>query len=113
MAIQKWSENITVVELVDDPDFTDDLTNLSEDLQQTPADVVMNFAAVSFVNSSNVAGLLRLRKQLIKDNRRLILSGLNPHVWGVFQVTGLEKVFENTNDISTAKATLQLLAEEK
>ena len=68
----------------------------------------MNFAAVGFINSSNVASLLRLRKQMILDQSRLVLCGVNTQVWGIFLVTGLDKIFELTNDIATALATLQL-----
>ncbi len=108
MAIQDWSENITVVELSDDPQFTDDLGGLMESLEDEPKDVVLNFAATGFINSSNVAKLLRLRKMMISSKRRLILCEVNTQVWGVFMVTGLDKIFEFTNDIATALATLQL-----
>jgi len=108
MAIQNWSDNITVVELADDPQFTEDLTNLMDRLEQQPSDVVLNFAAVSFINSSNIAKLLRLRKQMIGDQRGLMLCDVNTQVWGVFLVTGLDKIFDFTNDIATALATLQM-----
>jgi anti-anti-sigma factor len=108
MAIQKWSDKITVVELADDPQFTDELGTVTESLGEQPKDVVLNFAAVSFINSSNVARLLRLRKTVLLQQRRLILCAVNTQVWGVFLVTGLDKIFEFTNDISTALATIQL-----
>ena len=108
MAIQEWSETITVVELSDDPQFTDELDGLNDRLEAKPTDVVLNFAAVGFVNSSNIAKLLRLRKQMLLHSRRLIFCDVNTQVWGVFLVTGLDKIFEFTNDISTALATLQL-----
>jgi anti-anti-sigma factor len=108
MAIQKWSEKITVVELADDPQYNDELTALMESLETKPTDVVLNFAAVGFINSSNVAKLLRVRKMMITQGRRLILCDVNTQVWGVLLVTGLDKIFEFTNDISTALATLQL-----
>jgi anti-anti-sigma factor len=108
MAMQKWSENITVVELSDDPSFSDELVTLIDKVESEPSDVVLNLAAVSFVNSSNVARLLRLRKSLISADRRLMLCGVNTQVWGIFLVTGLDKIFTFTNDISTALATLQM-----
>jgi len=108
MAIQKWSEDITVAELADDPQFSDEIGTLVETLESAPRDVVLNFAAVGFVNSSNIAKLLRLRKLMITQKRRLVLCDVNTHVWGVFLVTGLDKIFEFTNDIATALATLQL-----
>ena len=113
MAIQKWSESITVVELGEDPQFSDELNSLTDSLEQAPSDVVLNMAAVGFINSSNVAKLLRLRKAILNTGRRLILCDANSQVWGVFLVTGLEKIFEFTNDVATALATLQLAGEAK
>ncbi len=108
MVIQNWSDDITVVELNDDPQFTDELNTLIENIEQNPTDVVLNFAAVTLINSSNVAKLLRLRKLMQKKERRLILSEVNTQVWGVFLVTGLDKIFDFTNDVSTALAKLQV-----
>jgi len=108
MAIQNWSEEITVVELANDPQFTDELNALMEALEAKPTNVLLNFAAVGFINSSNVAKLLRLRKLMMSRDRRLILCDVNTQVWGVFLVTGLDKIFEFTDDVSTALATLQL-----
>ncbi|MCK4601175.1 MAG: STAS domain-containing protein [Phycisphaerae bacterium] len=113
MGIQNWSENINVVELADDPQFSDELTSLLDGLEKKPVDVVLNFSAVSFINSSNIAKLLRLRKTMITSQRHLILCGVNTQVWGVFLVTGLDNIFEFTNDIATALATLQLAGEKE
>ena len=108
MAIQNWSDQIAVVELADDPQLTDELTTVTESLEGRPRHVVLNFAAVGFINSSNVAKLLRLRKTMMGLQRKLILCEVNTQVWGVFLVTGLDKIFNFTNDISTALASLQL-----
>ncbi len=108
MSIQNWSDEITVVELTDDPQFTDELEAVTDQLEADPTDVVLNFAAVSFINSSNIAKLLRLRKLMITNRKRLIFCDVNTHVWGVFLVTGLEKIFHFTDDIATALATLQM-----
>jgi anti-anti-sigma factor len=108
MAIQNWSDEITVVELADDPQFTDELNAVTDALDAEPKHIVLNFAAVGFINSSNVAKLLRLRKTIYQKQRKLILCEVNTQVWGVFLVTGLDKIFEFTNDISTALASLQL-----
>jgi len=113
MSTQKWSDEITVAELGDDPSFSDDLVSLLDSTQAEPADLVLNFAAVSFVNSSNVAKLLRLRKQISSAGKRLVLCGVNTQVWGIFLVTGLDKIFDFTNDISTALTTLQVGKAEK
>ena len=108
MAIQNWSDEIIVVELADDPHFSDELVSVTEVMESEPKNVVLNFAAVGFINSSNVAKLLRLRKTVSRTQRKLILCEVNTQVWGVFLVTGLDKIFAFTNDISTALASLQL-----
>ncbi len=113
MAIQDWSDEIIVVDLGDDPLFTDELTGLIERLEDKPSNVAVNFAAVSFINSSNIAKLLRLRKTMLAIKCRMVMCGVNADVWGVFVVTGLDKIFRFTDDISTALATLQLTGEEK
>ena len=112
MTIQKWSDKITVVELNEDPQFTDELSSLIDGLSKKPVHVILNFMAVGFINSSNIAKLLRARKETLAHHRRIILSGVNTQVWGVFLVTGLDKVFEFTNDVATALASLQMEAGE-
>ena len=111
MAIQNWSDDITVAELADDPQFTDELSALIENIEEKPNSVVLNFAAVGFINSSNIAKLLRLRKIMAISKRQLLLCDVNAQVWSIFQVTGLDKIFEFTNDIATALATLQMSGE--
>jgi anti-anti-sigma factor len=108
MTIQNWSEDIVLAELADEPAFTEDLNALTDAVEQQPRDVVLNFQAVDFLNSSNIAKLLKLRKVLVNADKRLMLCGINTQVWGVFLVTGLDKIFEYTDDTATALATLQL-----
>ncbi|MHC4562548.1 MAG: STAS domain-containing protein [Planctomycetota bacterium] len=108
MAIERWSDDITLLHLTDHPQLADDLNALLEQLETQPSDCVLNFAAVSFINSSDVAKLLRLRKMTTAASRRLLLCDVNRHVWGIFQVTGLDKIFEFTNDVATALASVQI-----
>ena len=69
---------------------------------------MLNLAAVGFINSSNVAKLLRVRKVMLAVDRRLVLCDVNAQVWGIFLVTGLDKIFEFTSDVAIALATLQM-----
>lgn len=109
MAIQKWSDDIVVAELAEDPQFTEDLASLNESMEAEPGNAVLNFAAVGFINSSNISRLLKLRKTVLSAGRRMVLCSVNTQVWGVLQVTGLEKIFEVVSDVSTALAMLQLM----
>ncbi len=110
MSIQNWSDEIIVVELSDDPTYTDDLNALFDALSTKPnTDVVLNFSGVTFVNSSNIAKLLKLRKLVEGTNRRkLKLCGINTHVWGAFLVTGLDKLFDFADDVASGLASLQM-----
>ena len=45
---------------------------------------------------------------MINDKHRLVVCGVNNQVWGVLLVTGLDKIFDFTNDVATALAKLQL-----
>ena len=109
MPIDKWSDNILVVELQDDPAFTDDVTAAIDDTaSRTDVDVVLDFAGVSYLNSSNLAKLLRLRKQLLGNKRRLMLCTINTNVWGLLMVTGLDKVFEFADNLATGLTAVQL-----
>jgi len=110
MGIQDWSERIIVVDLNDDPQFTDDLNAVIELIEKrNGSDVLLNFAVVNFLNSSNIAKLLKLRKLLHSGSPgKLRLCGINNSVWGVFLVTGLDKLFEFSDDVASGLATLQM-----
>jgi anti-anti-sigma factor len=110
MSIQNWSENVIVVEAADDPQFTDDMDSLlamvSDRLDQ---DVVVDLSPVNSINSSNIAKLLKLRKQVVESSRRkLRLCGVNTHVWGVLLMTGLDKVFEFADNVALGLASVQI-----
>jgi anti-anti-sigma factor len=110
MSIKDWSENIILAELQDDPHFSDDLNGLQELVQQrSGAHVVLDFSGVHFLNSSNIAKLLKLRKLLHGNSPgKLRLCGMRTEVWGVFLVTGLDKIFECCNDVTNALASIQI-----
>src|SRR5437879_7036803 len=104
MPIEKWSEHINVVRLGDDPQFTDDLDSLTEQLlsPRHAPNSVLDFSGVRTVNSSNIAALLKVRKLVISNNSKLVLCCVPTPIWGTFLVTGLDKVFEFRQDVATA-----------
>ncbi len=109
MSIENWSETVVLVELQDDPAFTDDMTALIDQLQaHKDLDVVLNFSGVNYLNSSNIAKLLRVRKCVLNNGRQLKLCGVNNHVWGLFLITGLDKVFTFYDDVSMGLASVQI-----
>jgi anti-sigma B factor antagonist len=109
MPIQNWSEDVLLVELADDPQFSDDMQAVLDAVEADGKhDVVLNFSNVTFLNSSNIAKLLKLRKLVVVNNhRKLRLCSVSTHVWGVFLVTGLDKIFEVYDDVAIGLASLQ------
>lgn len=110
MPIENWSDNVLLVELTDDPQFTDDMTSVLEAVEaREDLDVVLNFQNVTFLNSSNIAKLLKLRKIVaVTRGRKLRICAVNTHVWGVFLVTGLDKIFDVYDDVASGLASLHL-----
>ncbi len=110
MSVQQWSETVLLGDLGDDPQYTDDLTAIIEQCRKdTRLDVLLNFAEVSYLNSSNIAQLLKLRKLVtVTNERRLKMAGVNTRVWGVFLVTGLDRLFDFVDDVPSGLAGLQI-----
>ncbi len=108
MPIERWSDQVSVVHLGDDPQFSDDVSAL-DSLQFKKGDaVVLDFSAVHFVNSSNLAALLKLRKALAQAEGRLMLCGVSTQVWGTFLATGLDRIFQFSDSVPLALATIQI-----
>lgn len=108
MPIEKWSDKVVVVHLADDPQFTDDLSALEQAGNGKKSSAVLDFGTVHFINSSNIARLLKLRQQTLVSGGRLMLCNITNQVWGTFLVTGLDKVFEFADDVPTALAGIQI-----
>jgi anti-anti-sigma factor len=106
MPIEKWSDGVVVVHLADDPQFSDDVDQL--DATAASNDAVIDFGAVGFVNSSNIARLLKLRKKMNSAGRRMVMCNLSTQVCGTFLITGLDKIFEFSDDVPTALASVQM-----
>jgi len=109
-----WSEDIVLGELSDEPALSEELTaiiqrvvSLREPGSHCPH-VVLNFANVGYVTSSNLAQLLRLRGLLGERSRVLKICSVADNVWSVFMMTGLDKVFRFAPDPMTALAGIQI-----
>ncbi len=109
MAVE-WSDTILVANLADEPALSDELSLIGDKVESAgkPPHAVLDFAEVTYINSSNIAQLLRLRKLLDAAGRSLRLSGVTDEVMSVLAVTGLDKIFQFAPDTLTAIAGLQL-----
>jgi anti-anti-sigma factor len=112
MPITQWSDEIVIAELSDEPQFSEDMSALILQLDESGdgsmPDVILNLKTVSYLNSSNIAQLLRLRKKLVGHGRRLRVCSIHDSVWSALLMTGLDKVFDFTDDVTTALASLQI-----
>jgi anti-anti-sigma factor len=109
MGIQDWSDNCLLVTIAPEPDMSDELKTVTEIIQQRDnCSVVIDFSDVELVTSSSLAQLLRLQKILDDHNQQLIFCGAGSRTKGIFEVTGLNKVFEFVEDKFTALAGMQL-----
>jgi len=111
MAIE-WSDNILLANLSDEPALSEELSlvidQLADPPEGLPPHAVLDFRGVTYVNSSNIAQMLRVRKLLEESGRQLRICGISDEVWSVMLVTGLDKVFHFAPDTLTALAGLQL-----
>lgn len=132
-----WSEGILLSDLADEPELSEEFSAVFARLRGngesdddappafgsaregargekplTPADpiphVVLNFSGVSYLNSSHIAALLRMRKRLVEAGRQLVLCSMGDEVWSMMLLTGLDKVFQFAPDPMTALASVQL-----
>ena len=111
MPVHEWSNSILIADLTEEPTFSDDMDALVRRLEESPdatPHVILNMQDVRYINSSNIAQLLRLRKQLVAKNARLRICSVCDAVWSVILTTGLDKLFEFTDDVSTSLASLQI-----
>ncbi len=115
MPLNAWSDNITIAELSDEPMFSEDMDMLVARIDELRRDndelvphVIVDMSQVDAVNSSNLGAMLRLRKTLINSKHRMLVCRVNNGVWSAMMATGLDRVFDFTEDTTTALATLQL-----
>jgi anti-anti-sigma factor len=111
MPLNEWSDDIVIAEMFDEPQFSEDVAALMRRLDSEsprPPDVIVNMQGVTYLNSSNIAQLLRLRKKVSGVGKRLRICSVRDSVWGVLLITGLDKIFEFTDDVSTSLASLQM-----
>jgi anti-anti-sigma factor len=110
MGIQKWSDNIILLNLAAEPHLGEEVQAVTEMLTaEKPCDVVIDFADVEIVTSSSIAKLLKLRKTVNEINQRLVFSSVSKRTMTVFSVIGLEEVFEFVDDQFLALAGLQMV----
>ncbi len=116
MPLQQWSDSILIAEINDEPMFSEDFESLMgriEDKDSATPNVIVDLKSVTYLNSSNIAQLLRLRKRLDSAGLRLRVCSIGDTVWSIMLITGLDKLFEFMDDVSTSLASLQIGQEDE
>ena len=109
MSIQNWSDDIVLVNLVKEPNISNELQVVAGMVKSKGGfDVVIDFADIDIITSSSIAKLLKLRNAMKNSSHQLVLSSVKPQTKQVFEVTGIENVFEFVGDQFLALAGLQL-----
>lgn len=120
MPINEWSDSIQVAELQNDPSFADDMAVLANGYQRAAddlkagragartRDLVLDMRHVQFLNSSNIAQLLRVRKLAMLAGARIRICSVSDRIWGVLLATDLDRIFDFSEDVTTSLAALQM-----
>lgn len=69
---------------------------------RNPPTIVLNFGAVSYINSTGIALIVGLLARARKAKRRLLVFGLSPHYQEIFQITRLADFMTVYQDESSA-----------
>lgn len=67
-----------------------------------PSAVLLNFSAVSYINSTGIALLVGLLARARQEHRRLMACGLTPHYVEIFEVTRLSDLMDLFDDEDSA-----------
>ena len=120
MPINEWSDSIQIAELQNDPSFSEDMGALAVYYQRCAddrkagradaraRDAVLDFRHVQFLNSSNIAQLLRVRKLVGLAGGQVRICSVSDRIWGVLLATDLDRIFDFSEDVTTALAAMQL-----
>ncbi len=111
MTIHNHPGNLIVVDLpFRESQIADELKAVNEAAGANPAcDVIINFAKVEIVTSSNLSNLLILRSILAERSHRLLLCNVSVITKCVFRVAGLDEIFEFAKDVPATVAAIQTI----
>jgi anti-anti-sigma factor len=108
MGIEHSSQGILTVDLLPEPDMGTELENVAKIARnEADCDVVIDFSSVDIITSSSISKLLKLNKLLDGFGRRLVLCGLVNATKQIFKLSGLDQVFDFTEDKSAAVTSVK------
>jgi anti-anti-sigma regulatory factor len=110
MSIDRWSEDVILVDLPEALDRRNELLTVMAMLRDEGAcDVVVDFSHVHVVGGAWLARLQKIQRLVNESGHKLTLCGVAPATRGVFTIAHLDEVFEFAEDRFTALASPQLV----
>jgi anti-sigma B factor antagonist len=90
--------DVTVVTFTDRKILDEEKTEaigdqLSSHVDQGRKTLVLNFANVQHMSSAVLGTLITLRKKVLAAGGKLVLCAIDPQIFEVFKITGLDKQF--------------------
>ena len=108
MSIQRWSENVILVDLPGEPEGHDELQTVIGMLRAgDDCDVVIDFSHVDAVRGTCLADLLDLQGLVEEGGHKVTLCSVAPAIEGLLTIARLDDLFEFAEDRFTALASLQ------
>jgi anti-anti-sigma factor len=105
MTLNQWDDNILILELLDEPYFSEDTDTIMTRLRNagdTFPNVIVDLQNVSVLNSSNLGALIEIHKLLKTKEKRMVICNISDGIWSTMLATGLDQVFEFIEDTTTA-----------
>ena len=105
MTLNQWSNEVLILEMQDEPEFSEDTDALLAKLRTEElidCNVIVDLQQVSKLNSSNLGALIEIKKVLQSRGRRLVVCNVSDSIWSTMLATGLDQVFEFIEDTTTA-----------
>lgn len=108
MAIHHPPENLIVLELPSrELEIADEIKEVNEIAgENSGCDVIIDFAAVEAITSSSLSNLLILHDLLTKQGHHLVFCNVSFITKCIFNVAGLEDIFEFAPNMPAAVATV-------
>ncbi len=109
MTLNQWNDDIVILELLDEPDFSEDTDTLLSKIRcesSSPPNAIVDLQNVANLNSSNLGALIEIKKLLKSKQRRMIICNISDSIWSTMLATGLDQVFEFIENTPVALASL-------
>lgn len=108
MTLNQWNDDIVIMELLDEPDFSEDTDAILAQIKSDGKlpDVIIDLQNVSNLNSSNLGALIEIKKLLQAKGKRMIICNISDAIWSTMLATGLDQVFEFIENTMVALASL-------